>query len=243
MAKQANLEFVAPPSYESSLDLPSSICCISLNESDKIRLIGAPEHLRASFREMLKRSWRKGIQVESDYCEQPEFKLLGNPWFGHGDDAVPCRTLLIEILRYMENQGWRYIVASDVSKKQSDKATLLFEYTGIVCTPTIFSLSFNRTDRLRVIGASPDIPGTVREAIRSYWVIQNEKFYHGSWEFKLAGNPWFADGDDAIRARMLLMKILGALRRIGYKLHASIEVCVGDSGYELDSWFLRKIDG
>ncbi|KAK9708028.1 hypothetical protein K7432_009869 [Basidiobolus ranarum] len=236
MAKHAEMTL---PSYESSTSLSSSVCCISLNQSDKIRLIGTPKDMRMSFRDMLKDSWGRGIQDEREYYEQPEFKLNGNPWYGQGDDSVPSRLLLVRMLRYMEQQGWRYLGAVDISKKESDKDSLFFEYTGVVCSPVIFSISFNQSDRLRVICAPPEIQDAIREAVRNCWTIQNERCYNGSLEFKLLGNPWWANGQDAIRARVLLVNILAALRAMGYKMYASIDISARDQG-DLDSWFFRE---
>ncbi|KAK9708027.1 hypothetical protein K7432_009868 [Basidiobolus ranarum] len=236
MAKHVD---VALPSYEATTSLPSTVCCISINESDKIRLIGTPKDMRISFRDMLKRSWSQGIQDDRDYYEQPEFKLFGRPWHGQGDESVPSRVLLVEILRYMEQQGWRYLAAADISKKHSDKDTLFFEYTGVVCSPVIFSISFNQSDRLRIICAPPEIQDAIRAVVRNCWRIQHERRYNGSWEFKLLGDPWFADGRETIRARVLLVNILAAIRAMGYKMYASINISGGDQG-DLDSWFFRE---
>lgn len=51
--------------------------------------------------------------------------------------------------------------------------------------------------------------GTLTEfsVILSVWAngIQNERDYHGSWEFKLKGYPWQAQGSEAVSSRLLIV--------------------------------------
>lgn len=160
-----------PPSY-STLMVPflqsSRVCCITLNEADKIRLIGTPPEITPAIRLAIRQGWGM-IQREQNYAGAHEFKLMGNPWHGQSEEAVRSRKLITAVLKAMANYGWNLIQAADVSKKQSDKDSLFFEL-GPVQDPQadLFSISFNRSDRIRVIDAPHMVP-YVKQAIQTQW--------------------------------------------------------------------------
>ena len=70
-----------PPSY-STLTAPhmetARVCVITLNESDKIRLIATQPELVQGVRQAIHCGWGK-IQREQDYAGAHEFKLDGYP--------------------------------------------------------------------------------------------------------------------------------------------------------------------
>ncbi|KAF9426269.1 hypothetical protein BGZ94_006750 [Podila epigama] len=234
-----------PPSY-STIAAPflqsSQVCCISLNESDKIRLIGTPPEITQPMRTAILTSWGT-IQRERNYFGAHEFKMLGNPWFGQSEEAVKSRKLITAVLRVMANFGWNLIQAADVSKKQGDKDSLFFE-PGPVQDPQaeMFSISFNRWDRIRVIDAPHAVP-FVKQAIQTQWKfgIQREKIYAGAQEFKLAGTPFFADGAEAVYIRLLLSQVLANLKAQGYKLYTSVDISAGADGEDVESWVFRRV--
>ncbi|KAG0334130.1 hypothetical protein BG000_008605 [Podila horticola] len=63
--------------------------------------------------------------------------------------------------------GWNLIQAVDMSKKQTDKDSLFFELGQFMDRKVdMFSISFNRSDGIRVIDA-PHVVSVVRPAIES----------------------------------------------------------------------------
>lgn len=169
-----------PPSY-SKLPAPQymqspRVCCITLNESDKLRLIGVPNELVPHLRAGIIRSWGK-IQREQNYSGAHEFKLSGFPWHGTGDDHVPARRLIVEVVRTMAHQGWNLVQSADVSKKEMDKDSLFFETVdpnsilgADLMQVDMFCVSFGSRDKLRVIDApSPDVVTVIRQAITTQW--------------------------------------------------------------------------
>ncbi|KAG0353821.1 hypothetical protein BC939DRAFT_472769 [Gamsiella multidivaricata] len=241
-----------PPSYSAYqptqyLQSPR-VCCITLNECDKLRLIGTPPELSHQIRQAIATSWGR-IQREANYSGAHEFKLMGNPWLGQGIEAVRSRRLLTGVLRTMAQNGWNLIQAADVSKKQGDKDSLFFESvsqaTGIVDVGAVemFAMSFNRTDRIRLIDAPADIPALIKHAVQTQWKfgIQQEQIYDTSYEFKLRGNPFVPCGVEAVVSRMMLSQILANLRAIGFKLYASVDISVGTEGQDVESWVFRRV--
>ncbi|KAG0205046.1 hypothetical protein BGX28_003210 [Mortierella sp. GBA30] len=242
-----------PPSY-SSLPSPQyqqspRVCCITLNETDKIRLIGTPPEITRPMRLAITASWGGPIQKECNYSGAHEFKLLGNPWFGQGAEAVRARRLITGVLRVMAQHGWNLIQSADVSKKQSDKDSMFFESVaqshGVMDVGSVdmFAVSFNRTDRIRVIDAGAHVAVAMKEAIRLQWKygIQQEQIYEGALEFKLRGNPFFAEGVETVYSRMLLCQILANLRSLGYKLYTSVDISIGNDGMDVESWVFRSV--
>ncbi|KAF9426636.1 hypothetical protein BGZ76_002669 [Entomortierella beljakovae] len=220
------------------------VCCLTLNESDKIRLVGTPPELVPVIRQAITTGWGK-IQRESNYCGAHEFKILGNPWYGQGPEAVASRRLITHVLKGMAQSGWNLIQATDVSKKQHDKDSLFFESAMVADIGQIemFAMSFNRTDRIRLIDAPAYIIPIVKGAIQSQWKsgINHEITYHNSLEFKLNGNPFWADGHEAVYSRVMLGQILAALRSQGFKLYTSVDINMGSDGHDVESWVFRRV--
>ncbi|CAF0998212.1 unnamed protein product [Didymodactylos carnosus] len=214
---------------------------------DRIRLINVPAVLVHEIRTAISSSWGQ-IQDERLYYSTYEFKLSGYPWIGTSDEAVRSRKLLTELLVCMAQKGWNLVQASDVSKRAGDKDTLFFELSIVIPSyrPSLFSISFNKTDRIRVIDSpSLDLIETVKSGIKQEWRqgIAHEINYYGSVEFKLNGNPFWADGQEAVTARIMLAQILSNLRNIGYKLYGSVDISHGhNDGHDLESWVFRKVD-
>lgn len=218
------------------------VCSISLNMSDRIRLIGLPIDVLDSMRIAITNSWGQ-IQKEADYYSTYEFKLKGYPWTGQGDDAVNSRRLLAAILRTMAQFGWNLLQAADVSKKEFDKDTLFFEKGIPDPDVDLFAISLNMGDRIRIIDAPSSITSVVRDAIQTQWQkgIQDQREYCGAVEFKLCGNPWYPDGSETVYGRMLLCQMIANIRAKGYKLYGSVDISTGNKGMDLESWIFRRV--
>ncbi|KAG0262606.1 hypothetical protein BGZ95_003992 [Linnemannia exigua] len=106
----------APPDYLFEVQLPR-VCCITLNETDKIRLLGVPHVLVIPIRNAIISSWGQ-IQSEQVYYGAHEFKLLGMPWRGQGNESITARMLLVSVLRAMAVNGWNMIQAADVIQQE-----------------------------------------------------------------------------------------------------------------------------
>jgi hypothetical protein len=220
---------------------------LSLNESDKLRLIKFPQAEVQAVRAAIKKSWPKGIQDERDYYGAHEFKLKGYPWEGQGSEAVPSRLLTCSVLEALWNMGWVLQAATDISKKQLDKDTLYFRHQ----TPPPpqchwFAISFNRDDRLRLIGAPQDLIEPFKQVL-GHNVQKSEHLKEGAFEFKIKGYPWNASGSEAVTTRTMLLSVLECLESHGFTLYTSFDQNTGPGGDrgsgETDTWFLRRTVG
>ncbi|KAF9087566.1 hypothetical protein BGX23_008035 [Mortierella sp. AD031] len=223
---------------------------MTLNETDKIRLLGVPPTLIAPLRNSITSSWGQ-IQSEQSYFGAHEFKLLGTPWRHQGSDSITARTLIVSVLRVMAVNGWNMIQAADVSKKEHGKDALFFETIdpalGTVGPDEVdmFAMSFNSSDKLRIIGNVPlSIVTAVKLAIQTQWPngIQQEGAYLRAHEIKLRGNPWRPHGAETVHSRMFLSQMLANIRAQGFKLYTSVDISHGgDEKRETESWVFRRV--
>ncbi|RNA03332.1 hypothetical protein BpHYR1_033351 [Brachionus plicatilis] len=96
--------------------------CLSLNESDKIRLINGDSGLGSDVKEAVLNGWHKGIQKESDYFGSYQIKLNGYPFSTFGSDKVYTCAMMTLILSNLERRGFKLLCSADVSQKYySDK--------------------------------------------------------------------------------------------------------------------------
>jgi hypothetical protein len=79
----------SPPAYSRHQH-----ACLTLNWSDRIRLIQFPAAITDAVRQAILISWNGGLQKEKQYGGAHEFKLGGNPWSGQGMEAVESRILM-----------------------------------------------------------------------------------------------------------------------------------------------------
>lgn len=111
-------------------------------------------------------------------------------------DAVNAKLLIVGVVYEMALNGWKLIVGCDISKNRTDVDALFFERGNSDPSASVFAISFNMSDRVRIIGAGPQLIGQFRQIVASGWRygIQNERDYYGSMEIKLHGNPWECNG-------------------------------------------------
>ena len=87
-------------------------------------------------------------------------------------------------------------------------------------------ISLNRNDRLRLISSPTYVMTAVEEVVSQHWGLQNCKEKEGCWEFKLYGTPWWADGEDSVKARYLIAHIIIKLKTKLTMKHVPISMFV-----------------
>lgn len=241
-----------PPQQSQPSDAPApsytpfrtTFACMSLHRSDRIRMMQFPPEDISAIRDIIKRSWSKGLQAQGPYSASYEFKLYGNPWHGQGSDAIPARIIMREILSYLFSQGWILHVNTDVSKSEFDTDSLIFrKQQSSPPSSEWVAISFNQNDRLRLIGAPQGLLADVRVLLKEMKLLQAENWKDrnlDAWEYKLHGRPWFATGEDTIKTRVLLLRLLETLERKGWSVYASIDQSTRGAGLETDSWYIIR---
>ena len=103
--------------FQQCIPMASSIFCLSLNHTDRIRFINAPPDVIEVVSGEIRKNWLFGIGQEGPCGTSREIKLVGNPWsYGiSGHDGAHGRVLLCHILKVCASIGWFIIASGDVS--------------------------------------------------------------------------------------------------------------------------------
>lgn len=239
-----------PPSYSSAPPaFRTTFGSLSLHEMDKLRLIQFSSADISMVRETIKRVWSSGIQAERTYSVSHEFKLRGTPWttYDRGTNAVQSMILMREIFASLYSAGWILTASTDISRKISDKDTLLFRKQPVPPpTATWVTISFKSDDKLRFLGAPPELLNAFASTFSSNRVLRSHAAKDSAanyYQFNLMGYPWRAHGEDTMRARLLILQMVELLETHGWSLYASIDQksSTSDSSYgETDVWYCIK---
>ncbi|KAL9960254.1 hypothetical protein ACROYT_G033689 [Oculina patagonica] len=105
--------------FRQSQPRQSSFFCISLNETNKLRLINAPEDVRKICQDVIQSQYVLGIERTQHYDTSVEFKLIGNPWSGGINDHIGIhgRNLICHLFAALASRHWRSVISADVSAK------------------------------------------------------------------------------------------------------------------------------
>lgn len=99
----------------------TKFACLSLNMTDRIRLIDFPEPEVAAVLEIAKANWEKGIQRFEPYGGADEIKLAGFAWSENHTGRDPARILMLRILEKLFDMGWVLQLTLDVIRKEMEK--------------------------------------------------------------------------------------------------------------------------
>eukprot|EP00112_Aurelia_sp_Birch-Aquarium-sp1_P020058 Seg508.9 transcript_id=Seg508.9/GoldUCD/mRNA.D3Y31 product="hypothetical protein" protein_id=Seg508.9/GoldUCD/D3Y31 len=105
--------------FQRTAPMSVPIFCLSLNWTDRIRVINAPSDVVNAIVAEVKRLWLFGVSQEWSYGASIEMKLNQNPWsYGMtGNDGAHGRVLLLYLLKLLASMGWFLIISADVSSK------------------------------------------------------------------------------------------------------------------------------
>ncbi|KAF9119122.1 hypothetical protein BGW39_000557 [Mortierella sp. 14UC] len=135
----------------------TKICCISLHDPDKIRLINVPTSLISPLRFAIFETWDRPIQQETPLkqCGGHEFKLKGRPWSCSPKNAqhVASRQVILALRNELE--------AGVEEDEDNDD-----EGQGEV---ELFVVDFAEYDVIRVIEAPVAVITAIRHAIFRHW--------------------------------------------------------------------------
>ncbi|KAH8930468.1 hypothetical protein BT69DRAFT_1210360 [Atractiella rhizophila] len=229
----------APPPY------PAVFACVLLSSTDKLRLCGFTKDTINAVNETVKRAWGRGIQRQGLYEGTWEWKLSGNPWYGQGSEAISARRLIIHVLTTLSSEGWILHASCDLTKKARDKDTMFFRAAPHVHR-IFFSISFNESDKVRIIDSPSDaVTAAFTAAIQtwSYGIQESRMKEPDTFQMKLRKNPWWtSDGEQVVRSKLLACNILSAMDNAGYELVGSVDMSygAGDTAPDLDTWFFAS---
>jgi hypothetical protein len=217
--------------------------CVSLNETDKLRLIGFPDHVQGAIESAIQTGWCSGLQRKQNYGDSIEYKLKGNFLLGQGSEAVPSRRFMLCVLKNLKSLGWKLIASTDISSKEMDKDVLFFRLEEPDPEAHLFCISLNESDKIRLIDSPPGLDTAMEAFLTQIWKkgIQSTSVKEpGCVQFKLRGTPWYADGEETVTSRILVLNILAELESNGWHLYGTIDMSTGVQAVNSkDTWFFR----
>ena len=103
--------------YDSTTNINLRPLCISLNESDKIRVIDANQNHVNAVVDAIAVAWPKGMQDQSLYAGASQFKLRGNPFSGSSSNLIYASAVMMYIFANLKSQGAIFQCSASVSGK------------------------------------------------------------------------------------------------------------------------------
>jgi hypothetical protein len=140
-----------------------------------------------------------------------------------------------EILGYIFSVGW--IVHA------SNNDTLIFRQQQ-TSPPDCdwMSITFNRLDRLWLIGASTELIASFRGMLKSMGLLQDESWKeeeNNAWEFKIKGSPWSFLNEDMVKGGLLQLRMVETLATHGWSLYSNTRLQSSVTSFS-NGWFCMK---
>ena len=207
-------------------------CVIDLWGDEKLKLCNLDKETCEEIKYVVYENWR-GIMKAGQKNDAYSLTMAGKPWADpFGEDGVKNRTLIMKILQKMGSYGWTLYSASNVD---GDTDTLFMSrvngmYISSAFSESMIAISLGKSDRIRLINCGDDVREMLKTVIDMKWSkIQNETEIHGSYEFELKGKPWWAPRESALPSIALLCSIFTALRYVGWKSIANLDISTTDN--------------
>jgi len=201
-----------------------AFCMISLNYSDRIRLIDCLEMIQPIEDTILRNG--NEIQNQQHKHEGYEFKIRGYPWHCTGDEAVMSRRLINRISETFLSQGWALMCGLDLSRRDNDKSVLVF--TRAVPTTARFAcVALSDVDKIRLLDFPHDITEAFVSVVQSHYQpgIQDMKQRDDNcYQIKLNGSPWDWNEGYNTHARSMMCHLLKAATDRSWQLVCSADV-------------------
>ncbi|KAG0294650.1 hypothetical protein BGZ96_000763 [Linnemannia gamsii] len=144
MFKHSNSGAPKPPTQtrqqrqqQQNYPLPTTLCSVSLHDSNKIRVINAPPTLVPLLRQAIIGTWKEPIKQESHHPYSGggigtyEFMLGGKPWApSKSGPLITSTNLVLALKRTMERADWSLVLASNLSRVREENDTFFFEWAA-----------------------------------------------------------------------------------------------------------------
>lgn len=263
----ASLAHQSTSSSSAGPPLPPKFAAMSFHSYNRLRFINLPRPVHELVRAAILASWKRGIEKEQTYAQTAyEYHVGGRPWLvglPFSAQGAASRVLVRDVLDALHRAGWVVDASIDMSQGAGPKDCVLLrlrsEYPDPPPDPVDWLVvSFGRTDRIRLLGSDEHLRADLRaDLVASGWLRREQAERRegesdgvgaaecargaadGQVEFKVKGNPWWATGEDLVRARTLLLRLRAVLEAHGWASCAAIRHR-GEDGEQADSWYLVR---
>ena len=153
-----------------------------------------------------------------------KLSLGGVSWAAAGDSAIAVRRVIMEVIRAARRHKFELVTNLNLTGTAD---SLLFQHKASLqdAPEDMFLISLNRDDRLRLVAAPSYVVTATEEVVAQLWGVQGCKERGADcYEFKLYGRPWWADGEDAVKARHLVASVLARYKALGWEVAAAADL-------------------
>ncbi|KAL6237845.1 hypothetical protein BDW75DRAFT_237899 [Aspergillus navahoensis] len=180
----------------------SSFAMLSLDDSDKLRLIRFPDAMAALASEVITGLWPKG-----------------NP-LGYGDDGekVAIRVTIMGILNAFAKEGWVVPPAGRVGRmgrndcQSYGKGDSLVFHRQHPQSRSWLCVSFDSSDLLHLLNAPSELASSLIASFGERVEKCNKDFVSGNFELKFKGMPWTKSGTKGtVQTRLLVLNLMQCL--------------------------------
>jgi len=153
-----------------------------------------------------------------------KLSMSGFAWAATGGNAISIRKMILDVIETARK--YKFELVTNINLKGTTDS-LMFQHKMSLQSGSedMFAMSLNRNDRLRLICAPSYIVTACEEVLSQHWGIQGCKQKESDcYEFKLYGNPWWADGESAAKSRFLIATIISKFKSVGWEIGATVDV-------------------
>lgn len=226
---------------------------MGLHKMDELRIVGRAEmddswqpQVVDALTKTINAIWPSGLKRSEQKDDFYVLEMHGCPWWADGTDSVQSRLLVAKIFESLMSLGWLIKSTIDCSRKDNDKNSLYFERCHPI-TASVSVLSFNESDKLRIINCPKELEDALDQTINKLWEVQRKRPYGASNEWKLKGCPW---DWGHWQNKALAIHLLHSIGKSGYTVIASADTSAkyihqqNGPDYPLDvhSWYLMPTE-
>jgi len=208
---------------------PNDFCILTLSKRDRFRLINCNQ-LAEPLKQAVSASGQV-IQEELDYYGCYELKIAGNPWWCEGEEAIRARRSMSRIFEMMGQHSWTPYTAIDVSRRLTDKTSVLFRKAPFPVNSKYACISLTHMNRIRLLDFPLDVGVPLRNAIYEcypFGVLNEVNLPDTNLEINLQQHPWLAGGISKgyapYHARAMLGRMMRVAEQYGWFLSVSADV-------------------
>ena len=212
LSRDGNIFTFSPSSYSNLLliDVPHNI------EKDLID----------SIRAVCRVSDYKQLETVDGVIVTSKLSLGGLSWTAWGEDSINVRKMILNFIEAARKH--KYELVTNLNTKGTTDS-LLFQHKDSLqpdLREEMMMISLNRDDRMRLVACPGSVISLVEEVISQHWEggLQHSKEKSGAWEFKLAGYPWWASGEDTVKSRYLVANLIMKLKSVGWEVAVTLDV-------------------
>ena len=195
---------------------------VSISECNFVRLFQPPSKIIDPIRNIINSELSRRAPHQQLKKDTIEFRLnTVDYYYESTEDEIRSKRALNRIVRYLVNTNFKLYSVCDVTLNDGKMSTFVFqemgEYPENDKLTSIYSISLNEVDRIRLIGSFDEFSKALRSILKGSWPggIQAESDLRGAHEFRLFGVPFKSSSlaADTVNYSMFIIFLFENMKR------------------------------